>query len=108
MEAFPYTVPKFLRAFSPPVVLSKLMPPTAAKLLADVLAPRVSDPAPVSTTIRTCVAVSFHQKRYLGLADVLKKSFKRTHEKYQDKFTEDELSAMNYAQAGNSYCERAS
>jgi hypothetical protein len=29
-----------------------------AKLLADVLAPRVSDPAPVSTTIRTCVAVS--------------------------------------------------
>jgi len=31
-------------------------------------------------------------------------SFKRTHEKYQDKFSEDELSAMNYAQAGNSYC----
>jgi hypothetical protein len=32
-------------------------------------------------------------------------SFKRTHEKYNDKFSEDELSAMNYAQAGNSYCE---
>lgn len=30
----------------------------AAKLLADVLAPRVSDPAPISTTIRECVAVS--------------------------------------------------
>ncbi|WVQ63803.1 uncharacterized protein L199_001958 [Kwoniella botswanensis] len=70
VEAFPYTVPKFI-----------------PKLLADVLAPRVSDPAPISTTIRSCVA-----------------SFKRTHEKYQDKFTEDELSAMNYAQAGNSYC----
>ncbi|OCF42973.1 proteasome activator subunit 4 [Kwoniella heveanensis CBS 569] len=69
VEAFPYTVPKFM-----------------PKLLADVLAPRVSDPAPISTTIRSCVA-----------------SFKRTHEKYQDKFTEDELSAMNYAQAGNSY-----
>ncbi|KAK8843981.1 hypothetical protein IAR55_006774 [Kwoniella newhampshirensis] len=69
VEAFPYTVPKFI-----------------PKLLADVLAPRVSDPAPISTSIRTCVA-----------------SFKRTHEKYQDKFSEDELSAMNYAQAGNSY-----
>jgi hypothetical protein len=32
-------------------------------------------------------------------------SFKRTHEKYAEKFNEDELSAMNYAQAGNSYCE---
>lgn len=40
VEAFPYTVPKFM-----------------PKLLADVLAPRVSDPAPISTTIRTCVAV---------------------------------------------------
>nr|XP_019009928.1 proteasome activator subunit 4 [Kwoniella pini CBS 10737]OCF48709.1 proteasome activator subunit 4 [Kwoniella pini CBS 10737] len=69
VEAFPYTVPKFM-----------------PKLLAEVLAPRVSDPAPISTTIRSCVA-----------------SFKRTHEKYQDKFSEDELSAMNYAQAGNSY-----
>ncbi|WWD21364.1 hypothetical protein CI109_105848 [Kwoniella shandongensis] len=69
VEAFPYTVPKFI-----------------PKLLADVLAPRSSDPAPISTTIRSCVA-----------------SFKRTHEKYQDKFSEDELSAMNYAQAGNSY-----
>lgn len=39
------------------------------------------------------------------LADIHNQSFKRTHEKYQDKFTEDELSAMNYAQAGNSYCE---
>lgn len=29
-----------------------------AKLLADVLAPRVSDPAPISTTIRNTVAVS--------------------------------------------------
>nr|XP_018259276.1 proteasome activator subunit 4 [Kwoniella dejecticola CBS 10117]OBR81434.1 proteasome activator subunit 4 [Kwoniella dejecticola CBS 10117] len=73
VEAFPYTVPKFI-----------------PKLLADVLAPRSSDPAPISTTIRSCVA-----------------SFKRTHEKYQDKFTEDELSAMNYAQAGNSYCKSA-
>ncbi|WRT69165.1 uncharacterized protein IL334_006149 [Kwoniella shivajii] len=71
VEAFPYTVPKFI-----------------PKLLADVLAPRVSDPAPVSTAIRTCVA-----------------SFKRTHEKYQDKFSEDEMSTVNYAQAGNSYCE---
>ncbi|ORX39177.1 putative membrane protein [Kockovaella imperatae] len=69
VEAFPYTVPKFV-----------------PKLLADVLAPRVSEPAPISTTIRSCVA-----------------SFKRTHEKYQDKFSEDDLSAMNYAQAGNSY-----
>ncbi|WVQ81077.1 hypothetical protein IAT38_003199 [Cryptococcus sp. DSM 104549] len=69
VEAFPYTVPKFI-----------------PKLLADVLAPRVSDPAPISTTIRSCVA-----------------SFKRTHEKYQDKFTEDELASMNYAQAGESY-----
>ena len=41
VEAFPYTVPKFI-----------------PKLLADVLAPRVSDPAPISTTIRACVAVS--------------------------------------------------
>lgn len=40
IEAFPYTVPKFI-----------------PKLLADVLAPRVSDPAPISTTIRSCVAV---------------------------------------------------
>ncbi|ORY33092.1 putative membrane protein [Naematelia encephala] len=69
VEAFPYTVPKFM-----------------PKLLAEELAPRVSEPAPISTTIRSCVA-----------------SFKRTHEKYQDKFTEDELAAMNYAQAGNSY-----
>lgn len=61
-----------------------------ANLLADVLAPRVSEPPPISTTIRNCVA-----------------NFKRTHEKYQDKFTEDELSAMNYAQAGNSYCKSA-
>ncbi|WVQ73567.1 hypothetical protein IAR50_003145 [Cryptococcus sp. DSM 104548] len=71
VDAFPYTVPKFM-----------------PKLIADVLAPRVSDPAPISTAIRACVA-----------------SFKRTHEKYQDKFSEDELSSMNYAQAGNSYCE---
>nr|ODN78210.1 proteasome activator subunit 4 [Cryptococcus depauperatus CBS 7841] len=70
VEAFPYTVPKFI-----------------PNLLADVLAPRVSEPPPVSTTIRSCVA-----------------SFKRTHEKYQDRFSEDELSAVNYAQAGNSYC----
>jgi len=65
-----------------PYTVPKFIP----KLLADVLAPRVSDPAPISTTIRSTVA-----------------SFKRTHEKYQDKFSEDELSAMNYAQAGNSY-----
>ncbi|EIW66071.1 hypothetical protein TREMEDRAFT_35609 [Tremella mesenterica DSM 1558] len=71
VDAFPYTVPKFM-----------------PKLLAEVLAPRVSEPPPISTTIRECVA-----------------NFKRTHEKYQDKFTEDELSAMNYAQAGNSYCQ---
>jgi len=30
----------------------------SAKLLADVLAPKVSEPAPVSTTIRNTVAVS--------------------------------------------------
>ncbi|BEI84863.1 hypothetical protein CcaverHIS002_0502640 [Cutaneotrichosporon cavernicola] len=47
VEAFPYTVPKFI-------------PP----LLADILAPRVSEPMPISATIRTCIA-----------------SFKRTHEK---------------------------
>lgn len=46
VEAFPYTVPKFM-----------------PKLLADVLAPRVSDPAPISTTIRTCVAVSCQSHR---------------------------------------------
>lgn len=39
---------------------------------------------------------------------VLSQSFKRTHEKYQDKFSEDELSAVNYAQAGNSNCKSQS
>ncbi|KAL7421289.1 Proteasome activator BLM10 [Cryptotrichosporon argae] len=69
VEAFPYTVPKFI-------------PP----LLADTLAPRVSEPMPISATIRSCIA-----------------SFKRTHEKYQERMSEDQLSSMNYAQAGNSY-----
>ncbi|KAK4685506.1 proteasome activator subunit 4, partial [Tremellales sp. Uapishka_1] len=69
VDAFPYTVPNFI-----------------PKLLADVLAPRVNEPAPVSTAIRGCVA-----------------SFKKTHEKYTDKFSEDQLSAMNSAQAGESY-----
>lgn len=58
------------------------MPP----LLADTLAPKVSEPMPISGTIRKCIA-----------------SFKRTHEKYQERMTEDELASMNYAQAGNSY-----
>ncbi|WOO84927.1 Autophagy-related protein 22 [Vanrija pseudolonga] len=71
VEAFPYTVPKFI-------------PP----LLADTLAPRVSEPMPISATIRSCIA-----------------SFKRTHEKYQERMTEDQLAQINYAQAGNSYCE---
>lgn len=71
VEAFPYTVPKFI-------------PP----LLADTLAPRVSEPMPISATIRSCIA-----------------SFKRTHEKYQERMTEDQLALMNYAQAGNSYCK---
>lgn len=69
VEAFPYTVPKFI-------------PP----LIADTLAPRVSEPMPISATIRSCIA-----------------SFKRTHEKYQERMTEDQIASMNYAQAGNSY-----
>lgn len=60
----------------------------SAPLLADTLAPRVSDPMPISATIRSCIA-----------------SFKRTHEKYQERMTEDQLAQINYAQAGNSYCE---
>lgn len=43
---------------------------------------------PISATIRSAIA-----------------SFKRTHEKYQERMTEDQLASMNYAQAGNSYCE---
>lgn len=71
VEAFPYTVPKFIPS-----------------LLADTLAPRVSEPMPISATIRSCIA-----------------SFKRTHEKYQERMTEDQIASMNYAQAGNSYCK---
>lgn len=71
VEAFPYTVPKFIPS-----------------LLADTLAPRVSEPMPISASIRSCIA-----------------SFKRTHEKYQERMTEDQIASMNYAQAGNSYCK---
>lgn len=41
---------------------------------------------PISASIRACIA-----------------SFKRTHEKYQERMTEDQIASMNYAQAGNSY-----
>ena len=55
VEAFPYTVPKFLRKL---IVSFGGIADETAKLLADVLAPKVSEPAPISTTIRNTVAVS--------------------------------------------------
>lgn len=78
IEAFPYSIPKFL-----------------PNLLCDILAEHASDPTPISSTIRTCAA-SFQRSH----AD--------TWHQDKLKFTEDQLSNLSFVISGTSYCEHGS
>lgn len=78
IEAFPYTVPKFI-----------------PELLTEVLAEHASDPNPISSTIRACAA-SFQRSH----AD--------TWHQDKLKFTEDQLSNLSYVISGTSYCKSES
>lgn len=75
IEAFPYSIPKFL-----------------PHLLCDILAEHASEPTPISSTIRACAA-SFQRSH----AD--------TWHQDKLKFTEDQLSNLSFVISGTSYCE---